>query len=160
MPTYKIANKLFFEEVKDMLNNGKTVHIRVQGNSMLPFLKTDDLVQLVSPSSETLETGKIVLAKTPDKSIMLHRIYRINHEHIYLMGDGNIRQQEVVSVDDILGVATHLLKKEKQKVPLYTCRKRLEASLWRKLLCCRRGLLFISRVICPSVRKRIISKSE
>lgn len=144
MGSCNVANELFFEEVKQLLNEGKNVHIRVRGESMRPFLHTDDLVLLVPASTEKPKVGQIVLANTADRGTVLHRIYRMNNKQIYLMGDGNLHQQEVVSKNDILGVATHFSKRNGHKrILLYTTQQRIGAFLWRKLLFCRKELLFI-----------------
>lgn len=148
MAIYSIANEVFFEKIKQLLDEGKTVYIRVRGDSMRPFLHTDDLVLLAPASTEKLEIGKIVLANTADKKTVLHRIYRMSYNRIYLMGDRNIQQQEMVSENDILGVATHILNREKhQKVSLYTNGQRLKVFVWRKMLFCRKALLFIIKTM-------------
>src|SRR5690606_4529737 len=90
-----VPNKFLFEQVLEYLKQGKQVTIPVKGRSMRPFLKEGDRVSLKPFDRKDLTKGIIVLAKVDDQMI-LHRVVRYNKETIWLAGDGNLVQHELV----------------------------------------------------------------
>ena len=85
----QFANADFLPEVVKMLNEGHTVTLRLRGFSMRPFLENDrDKALLVKPSA--VKVGDPVLAEDSPGHYVLHRIDRIEGNHVTLRGDGNL----------------------------------------------------------------------
>jgi signal peptidase I len=97
-----IPNNVFFEQVIACLNEGKNIVMYVQGNSMFPFICNGDKILLAPAESETLRLGDIVLAKT-QIGVILHRVIELQENLIVLAGDGNTKQVEHASLDEVFG---------------------------------------------------------
>ena len=135
-----LPNQEFFQCVEQMLQQGKEVEIAVKGQSMRPFLKHGEKVIVAPLTHHTLlKRGMIILARTADGTVMMHRIFRISGEQIVMKGDGNLYQTEPIQRNDILGIVTSLNRKGR-KVSLYTCPKRWMAQCWQIYLVRRIGL--------------------
>lgn len=104
-----VPNKFLFEQVLEYLKQGKQVTIPVKGRSMKPFLKEGDRVSLKSFDRKDLTKGIIVLAKVDDQMI-LHRAVRYNKETIWLAGDGNLVQHELVDYTAVKAIAVNLYR--------------------------------------------------
>ena len=102
-----LPNQEFFQCVEQMLQQGKEVEIAVKGQSMRPFLKHGEKVIVAPLTHHTLlKRGMIILARTADGTVMMHRIFRISGEQIVMKGDGNLYQTEPIQRNDILGIVT------------------------------------------------------
>jgi|SRR5690606_18436883 len=100
--TLRVANNIFFKEVKEILSSGKDVLFTINGNSMRPFLSHGDKV-LISPHNfSDLKIGDIILA-TSKFGYVLHRLIWKNKSKIWLVGDNNLVQIEEIEKSDILG---------------------------------------------------------
>jgi signal peptidase I len=134
-----ISNDLFFQEVKELLGEGKKVSLYVQGDSMRPFLKNGDKVLLTSASSRRIKKGAIILARS-SMGIVLHRVIQVNEDSYLLAGDAHSKQVEKASVADVIGivVGAHRYGKE---IHLDSSYKRFLSFLWGVLRPFR-GLFF------------------
>ena len=143
-----LPNQEFFQCVEQMLQQGKEVEIAVKGQSMRPFLKHGEKV-IVAPllHHTLLKRGMIILARTADGTVMMHRIFRISGEQIVMKGDGNLYQTEPIQRNDILGIATSVVRNGKQ-TSLYTIPRQWAAWCWRNMLVRRIGLKIYDRFIC------------
>lgn len=101
LKSYKVPNQLFFDIILEDLKVGKSVKFNVAGNSMLPFLKHGDQVVIKQPINFNVNIGDIILARYKGR-IILHRLIRIDSNHYYLAGDGNLDQIETIEKADIL----------------------------------------------------------
>ena len=105
-------NAVLLSELAKLLREGYTVTIPVRGNSMLPFLADGrDGVTLVRCPSDELPCGAVVLARTTDGRIVLHRIVRRDGERLWLQGDGNVRGAEQALGADVMAVAVAFVRK-------------------------------------------------
>lgn len=124
-------------ELLARLNEGKIVQISPRGISMLPFIHCGhDKVRLRKDAN--VAVGDIVLAYYQDH-LILHRIYAIEGERFILMGDGNLKGNEVVDRSDVWGKAIGIVKENGR------CQKPHKARFWRHTLPLRRIMLKIRR---------------
>lgn len=146
MKSIQLSNNEFFALTKEMLREGKSVDIRVKGNSMRPFLFDGEVVTIAPlfPQSELTE-GLIVLADTDFGKVMMHRIQRISGERIIMQGDGNLYQWEEIRREQIFGIA-RTFRKGKQDLSLYTPARRMAARMWNYYPIRRIGL-FLVRIL-------------
>lgn len=104
-----MPNKLLFEQVLEYVKQGKQVTIRVKGNSMKPWLRDGDRVLLKPFERKDLAKGIIVLANV-DEQMVLHRVIKYSERVIWLAGDGNLVQREVVDHMDVVAWAVRLYR--------------------------------------------------
>ncbi len=128
-----LRNDEFFALARETLLEGKKVRIRVQGNSMLPFFRSDTAIVLRPIRTDDIRWGSVVLAETPQGSFVVHRILRIEEDFVTLMGDGNLIGRETVTRDKIYGIVDCGVF------------HRAKARLWGWLLPVRRYLLPLFR---------------
>lgn len=98
-----LRNDEFFSLARDTLVEGKKVRIRVQGNSMLPFFRSDAAIVLRPVRPDDIRRGSVVLAEIPQGTFVVHRILHAEGDRITLMGDGNLIGTETVVRDKIYG---------------------------------------------------------
>lgn len=141
-----IDNSLLVPEIARLVAEGKSVTLKTKGNSMLPFIRGErDSVLLVNPGE--IKLYDIVLAKTYERQYVLHRVVSIDGNRLKLMGDGNLRECETCSLQDILAVAVEIIKKNSTT---YNCRSnwhRWQAVAWYVLLPVRKYMLAIYKIM-------------
>ncbi len=134
-----ISNDLFFQEVKELLGEGKKVSLYVQGDSMRPFLKNGDKVLLTSASFRLIKKGVVVLARS-SMGVVLHRVIRIDGNSCLLAGDAHSKQVEKASITDIIGIVIGIYRYGAVE-PLDAFYKRILVFLWGTLRPFR-GIIF------------------
>ncbi len=152
---HEIPNDVLLGLVRDELRQGgtdengqsfahHTAIIWVKGYSMRPFLEhMRDKVQLAYPT-RPLVVGDAVLAEITPGHYVLHRIIRIEGEHITLMGDGNLRGTEHCRLQDVAGIVTHYIRPKRTILAADPALNR-RIRRWRRLLPIRRYLLLFYR---------------
>ncbi|SRR5690606_5441431 len=102
--TKTLPNAWYFEQVINTLAHDKKVKIPVTGDSMRPFLMNGDVVELHVPIGKEPKRGSIVLAYY-NKKYVLHRVIRRKESRIWMAGDGNLGQIEVLPEADVRAIA-------------------------------------------------------
>lgn len=142
----QIDNELLMPEIGSLINDGHTVRMTVRGRSMRPFIE-DGRDKVILARADNLRVGDVVLAKTQEKSYVIHRLTEMNDAdgECVLRGDGNL-DLEHCRKDDILAKVTHILRKKKEKCYSLDGRVwRVYSWLWMRLRPVRRYLLAIYR---------------
>lgn len=125
-----------------LVNEGLAVTLLVKGRSMLPFiLGGQDSAVLTRPGD--IQPGDVVLARIDGNRYVLHRIMEVSDDRVVLMGDGNIRGQEICRPEDVLARVDEIVAPDGTHRRLDTPKARRRARLWRRLLPVRRWLLAI-----------------
>lgn len=124
----KVANNIFFKEVKELLSSGKDVLITINGNSMRPFLSHLDKVLISPVKPKDLTFGKVILAKYT-KGYVLHRLVWKSTDKIWLAGDNNLVQLEEIHKNDILGYVKYADINGKQ-VDIHSFWRLVLAGMW------------------------------
>ena len=88
-----LPNKEFFKEMISLLEEGKTVSLKVKGTSMKPFLD-EDTEAFISKETKFLK-GDICLFMYNDQ-YLLHRLLKIEKDTYYFRGDNSIRIEKVL----------------------------------------------------------------
>lgn len=143
------SNAVLLPEIVKILNEGKTVTLRLRGNSMRPFLE-DNRDKALMKKAEHFKVGDPVLAEVSDKHYVLHRIVKIEGDKVTLRGDGNLGVEHCETKDvkaEIIG----FYRKGRKKIDLVSGRKwRVYSFLWMHLFPVRRYLLaFYRRIWIP-----------
>jgi len=97
-----VSNEILFANVKEGIRDGKDVKIIAKGNSMLPFIRTGDTVVLTKP--HRLRTGMVVLVEPHPGFFILHRIVKLMENEMFLYGDGNLGNKELVPYSSVIAV--------------------------------------------------------
>ena len=87
--TVMMANEVLLPEVVRLLNEGHTVTLPLRGYSMRPFLEDGRDNALLKKATD-VSVGDAVLAEIAPRHYVLHRIVKIEGQHVTLRGDGNL----------------------------------------------------------------------
>lgn len=109
-------NEDIFREALLYLAEGKSVKLRIHGNSMFPLLRSEkDEVVLcrVDVAEEKLHNNQIVLYKRENGQYVLHRIVKVHGSYIDLRGDAQKVIERNVPVEAVLGKVTQIVRSQK-----------------------------------------------
>ena len=96
-----VSDEQILSDAVRLVNEGLAVTMLVKGRSMLPFiLGGRESVVLTRPG--TVKPGDVVLARIDGRRYVLHRVMEVSADKVVLMGDGNIRGQEICTPADVL----------------------------------------------------------
>lgn len=100
-----ILQNHFLGEIAQVLLEGNPVRIRIDGESMHPFIVGGkDEIELVPYHRECpLELWTCVFFRWQEH-YMVHRFIGCHEGRYFMMGDGNLAQIEKVREEDILGI--------------------------------------------------------
>ena len=132
------------DEAIRLVDEGVSVTLPVNGNSMLPFI-IGGKESVILQKPEQLIVGDVVLAWADGYRYVVHRIVRIDGERVTLMGDGNLVGTEHCILNDIKARVTHVVDAKKRTHYLYKGWRKLAAKVWYWLRPVRRYLLAIYR---------------
>lgn len=141
-----MTDKDIISEAIRLVEEGVSVTLPVDGRSMLPFIiGGKESVILQQPKQPQI--GDVVLALVEDGRYVVHRIIRIDGDHVTLMGDGNLVGTERCAIANIKALATHVVDAKGKMHQIDTPWRRRAAQLWWHLRPVRRYLLAIYRRI-------------
>ena len=142
MNTLTKENYKLIDGVREVLKTHPRVVIPVKGYSMLPFIipqkENVELARVEAP----LQVGDVILAWTKDHYV-IHRIIRLDGNHLTLMGDGNTKGTESCMMKDVVAKAEYVVDQHGKKHYLYTPFRKRFSRLWNKLLPVRRWILAV-----------------
>lgn len=95
----------FFEEIAQLLQEGNSVRVRIDGESMHPFIVGGkDEVLLIPYNKKTpIKLWSCIFYKWKGH-YMIHRFVGFQDSQYCMMGDGNLVQIERIEESDILGI--------------------------------------------------------
>jgi len=138
----KVTDQQIISDAVSLVNEGMAVTMLVKGRSMLPFI-LGGLESVVLTRPGEIREGDVVLAHIDGQRYVLHRVMSVSPERVVLMGDGNIRGQEVCRPQDVLARADEVVGEDGRHRRLDTPAQRRRAKLWRRLLPVRRWILAV-----------------
>ena len=138
----KVTDLQIISDAVRLVNEGMAVTMLVKGRSMLPFI-LGGLESVVLTRPGEIREGDVVLAQIAEGRYVLHRVMSVSPERVVLMGDGNIRGQEVCRPQDVLARADEVVGEDGRHRRLDTPAQRRRARLWRRLLPVRRWILAV-----------------
>lgn len=132
--TYRILpNNLFFEDIYQILQTGKSVSIRVRGVSMNPFLRDElDCVTISRCDATKLKKGDVVLFLFKDHHL-LHRIIDVKDDRYIIRGDGCFAACEWADTSHVLGIVTQVIRPSGKSISTQSFGWRFRSSLWYHL---------------------------
>ena len=136
-----VPNELFFSWVEEEMAEGRSVRIRLKGNSMFPLLRDGrDEVFLYPCEGKEIKPMDVVLFRYRGMHV-LHRVIRREGQQLYLQGDGVFVSRETCTTADVIGVMKQVKRSSGRVVDVDGWRWRLPSYLWRALGILRRPLL-------------------
>ena len=104
----KVDQELVSEVLLDVLARGESVRLRVQGVSMLPWLREGDSVRILPVVGHPLRRGDIALFSRTPGHLILHRVVGVRHEgdavFFDCLGDSESGSPERVPAANVVGV--------------------------------------------------------
>lgn len=138
----QVSDEQIIGDAVRLVEEGMAVTLLVKGRSMLPFILGGIESAVLTKPGEVKE-GDVVLARIDGRRYVLHRVMEVSEGRVVLMGDGNIRGQEICRVEDLLARADEVVGADGRHRRLDTPRMRRRARIWRRLLPVRRWLLAV-----------------
>ncbi|MDU1891684.1 MAG: S24/S26 family peptidase [Dysgonomonas sp.] len=134
MITRKISNNLFFTNIKNIIDSGNSVELKIKGTSMHPtLLNGKHKVVLVPYQKQYLQIGTIALFAHNNKYI-LHRLVAINEDLLTFQGDNLPYTKEYITEKDIVALVKFIITPSGK---IIDCRKRyffFKSKLQRSIL--------------------------
>ncbi len=98
---------------RDILAGGRSVHFRVRGGSMRPFIVDGDMLEIRSVQEGDIHLGDILLYHFHRKQLLVHRVIDIKKKVVQVdgswatcfvcQGDASLQADGCIAVEDILG---------------------------------------------------------
>lgn len=123
------------------------IQIKPEGYSMYPlFVPGRDSAIIAKSGTKRLKRGDVVLYRRTGSILVLHRIWRVGQEGIYMVGDNQTQIEGPLAPEQILGILIAFVRKGHTysvKHPIY----RLYAGIWLALRPVRRPIsLFVAGI--------------
>lgn len=123
-------NASFSIDLEHLLSQGNIIRIKPQGFSMYPlFVPGRDEACIESTSFSSLKRGDVILYRRENGCLVLHRIWKINGNQLYLVGDNQTQIEGPLHASQLRGKLIGIIRKGHfidVKNPLY----RLLSRLW------------------------------
>lgn len=114
--------------LQEKFRQNRPATILVTGTSMVPFLRHEkDHVRLVSPTGE-YQVGQILLFRLGDR-LILHRLRKKRNGKLIMNGDGQCHF-EVISPEQVVAVATHVIRRSGRVISCRSFLWRILSALW------------------------------
>jgi len=97
----------FSDIIDEVLGQGKTARFVATGNSMAPFIRNGELVDLV-PSAGKPKFGQVVLTRSIHGRLLLHRVVKLQGDDIFTQGDNCASVDLPVPRAAIIGTVVNL----------------------------------------------------
>ena len=99
-------------EIEPLLKAGACIQIHPQGYSMYPFIdpRRDEVVLAGIEDGSALRRGDVVLYRRENGMLVLHRIYKIGQDGLYLLGDHQTAIEGPVRREQVKGKMTGMVR--------------------------------------------------
>lgn len=115
---------------EEALASGATLHIKPEGNSMLPLIKAGrDSVYIQKVSFEDIKKGDVVLYRNEHHLLVLHRVCKKTPTVFYTVGDHQLLSAGPYDRNRLLGKMVAMERKGKYKDCARTS-MRMYSRLW------------------------------
>ena len=122
----------YLSNIKELVENGQEVAIIVAGWSMMPFLRNQrDRVLLKKPTG-ALKVDDIVFYQRRSGQYVLHRIYKVQPDGCYMMGDSQIALEGPIGTDTVFAIVTEI-ERNGRWISAESFAWRFASALWRIL---------------------------
>ena len=106
MPEREIDTGEFEALAADILKADGTLRFRARGDSMRPFIRNDDMIELEQAQPGRLRFGDVVLCRLGNGRLVVHRITRLKDGAARVQGDARAMPDGWVPLAQVLGRVT------------------------------------------------------
>lgn len=144
-----VVQNCFLGGVATMLQEGRSVRVRIDGVSMHPFIRgAKDEVELIPYRPETPLPLWCAAFFRWKGDYMVHRYIGKEGNRFCFMGDGNLVQIEKVDECDVIGVLRTIYRPDGKKIDCLASKWLRMGALWYRFRWFRRYLLpFYRRIM-------------
>lgn len=137
-----------------MLDDGGRVRMRVEGDSMLPWLRggKDDVI-LVPTADRRWGVGDIILVRDPRGRFILHRVVRRAPGQVWVLGDAQTRPEGPWPEAGVEALVDRVILRG-HEVDMSSVPARLFAVAWGAVRPFRRALLRTAISLRSRLRRR------
>ena len=125
-----VSSTHFSIGIEQLLADGKTIKIKPQGYSMYPlFVPGRDEACIEHTDFSSLKRGDVILYRRDKSILVLHRIWKITDNSLYMVGDNQTEIEGPLRADQVRGKLTGFVRNGKfvdVKNPIY----HFLSSLW------------------------------
>lgn len=113
----QIDTGAYVSVLRQLVESGKEVNLRVSGNSMAPFLIHQRDMVYFGPVRKPIKKGKIVFYQRDNGQFVMHRLYRVRGNSCWMIGDAQTQIEGPLTQDHIFGEITAVSRKGKMIQP-------------------------------------------
>lgn len=142
----KIDTFEYISVLRELVENGHEVSVKISGRSMYPFLRNERDIAFFKAPDRELRVGDIVFYQRANGKYILHRIFRIDDSGLYMLGDGQQRIEGPIAPEQVFAVVTHIDRDGKDIRPgdaLWD----FYAGPWQRLVSVRPWLIKLHTVV-------------
>ena len=143
MENIKLDMKDIYEIIDIAFQNNQSIILKVRGMSMFPLLKDKRDSFKLEKIKDAPKSKDIVLYKRDNGQFVLHRIIKEKDGLYTIVGDNQHVKEYPIRLDQILGVVTSVIRKDKEIVLAKSMKYKIYSSLWCFNLFIRRVVLKI-----------------
>lgn len=96
--------------IQAALSTGARVRFTATGGSMIPHIRSGEVVELEGIAFTEVAAGDVILARRPDGVYVLHRVARLDDGRAYLVSDAG-RHDGWIEADQIVGRAASVVRR-------------------------------------------------
>ncbi|MDO4814977.1 MAG: S24/S26 family peptidase [Bacillota bacterium] len=137
----KLDTYEYISMLKELVEEGHEVSVKISGTSMLPFLRQNrDTAYFKAPDRE-LRPGDIVFFQRSSGDYILHRICKIENNRYYLIGDAQKTVEGPIFREQIFALVTRVERNGKIVKP-GDLQWDFYAKLWLRIIPLRSRLMY------------------
>lgn len=142
-----VANE-FLAEAAETLKQGKSVKVRIDGQSMYPFIKGGrDLVEIVPLAADAEMPAWCCPFYCWEGRYMIHRYIGSEGDECLMLGDGNLVRVERVKRSEVVGLLRYIYRPDGSVQDCTDARWLRRGAWWYRLRPLRRFLLPLFRLL-------------
>ncbi|MBR3311423.1 MAG: S24/S26 family peptidase [Solobacterium sp.] len=99
--------------IEEELNRSGKIVYKIKGHSMYPMLRQEKDLVVIKKNTGIIHPGDVVLYKrAKDNALVLHRVIKINEDHLVIRGDHTL-SNEKVHASQIIGLLESYIRNNK-----------------------------------------------
>lgn len=117
-------------DIEQLLREGNAIQIKPQGYSMYPmFVPGRDEAVIAPVDVEKLRRGDVVLYRRENRLLVLHRLWKVRPEGLYMVGDNQTEVEGPLGREQVLGILEAFVRKGR-KISVHHPIYRLCSGIW------------------------------
>lgn len=117
-------------DIEQLLENGKVIQLPTRGYSMYPMLVSGRDAAIIAPvDGKELKRGDVVLYRRDNSILVLHRVWKVRKEGLYMVGDNQTEVEGPLRLDQVRGILVGFVRKGRE-IPVSNVPYRICSRLW------------------------------